>query len=78
MWALPGLGLESVSPALAGGFLTTVPLYLVTRSSNNVTAAFIPELHTFHNKIILLYSPKYQYCIHSLIHLFNQTTTFIE
>ena len=25
MWDLPGPGLESVSPALAGGFLTTVP-----------------------------------------------------
>ena len=25
MWALPGPGLEPVSPALAGGFLTTVP-----------------------------------------------------
>ena len=26
MWDLPGPGLEPVSPALAGGFLTTVPL----------------------------------------------------
>ena len=25
MWDLPGPGLETVSPALAGGFLTTVP-----------------------------------------------------
>ena len=25
MWVLPGPGLEPVSPALAGGFLTTVP-----------------------------------------------------
>ena len=25
MWDLPGLGLEPMSPALAGGFLTTVP-----------------------------------------------------
>ena len=25
MWALPGLGIELVSPALAGGFLTTEP-----------------------------------------------------
>ena len=25
MWALPGPGIEPVSPALAGGFLTTVP-----------------------------------------------------
>ena len=25
MWDLPGPGLESVSPALAGGFLTTAP-----------------------------------------------------
>ena len=25
MWDLPGLGLKPVSPALAGGFLTTVP-----------------------------------------------------
>ena len=25
MWALPGPGLEHVSPALAGGFLTTAP-----------------------------------------------------
>ena len=26
MWDLPGLGIEPVSPALAGGFLTTAPL----------------------------------------------------
>ena len=26
MWDIPGPGLEPVSPALAGGFLTTVPL----------------------------------------------------
>ena len=26
MWDLPGLGVEPVSPALAGGFLTTEPL----------------------------------------------------
>ena len=25
MWDLPGAGLEPVSPALAGGFLTTAP-----------------------------------------------------
>ena len=25
MWDLPGLGLKPVSPALAGGFLTTAP-----------------------------------------------------
>ena len=25
MWDLPGTGLEPVSPALAGGFLTTAP-----------------------------------------------------
>ena len=25
MWNLPGPGLESTSPALAGGFLTTAP-----------------------------------------------------
>ena len=25
MWDLPGLGLEPVSPASAGGFLTTTP-----------------------------------------------------
>ena len=25
MWVLPGPGLEPVSPALAGGFLTTAP-----------------------------------------------------
>ena len=25
MWDLPGLGIEPVSPALAGGFLSTVP-----------------------------------------------------
>ena len=25
MWDLPGPGLEPMSPALAGGFLTTVP-----------------------------------------------------
>ena len=25
MWELPGLGLEPMSPALAGGFLTTAP-----------------------------------------------------
>ena len=39
MWDLPGPGLEPVSPALAGGFLTTAPpgkpkmgLLLIARS----------------------------------------------
>ena len=35
MWDLPGPGLESVSPALAGGFLTTVP-----PGKSNVTILF--------------------------------------
>ena len=39
MWDLPGLGLEPVFPALAGGFLTTapprkpLPLYFVCTGS---------------------------------------------
>ena len=42
MWDLPGPGLEPVSPALAGGFLTTTPpgksykaLFLCTSNDGN-------------------------------------------
>ena len=49
MWDLPGPGIEPVSPALAGGFLTTAPpgkssgiLYIITplilKKSNEVSS----------------------------------------
>ena len=44
MWDLPGLGLEPVSPALAGGFLTTVPPgkpSLIFKTSS--TLLYIPQ-----------------------------------
>ena len=42
MWDLPGPGIEPVSPALAGGFLTTAPpgKPLVLASYANATAEF--------------------------------------
>ena len=44
MWDLPGPGLEPVSPALAGGFLTTAPpgkSYIFTITSEFYTTAFM-------------------------------------
>ena len=50
MWDLPGPGLEPVSPALSGGFLTTAPpgksqgtqSYLKERNRKNATSFFLP------------------------------------
>ena len=44
MWDLPGPGLEPVSPALTGGFLTTAPLgkslWPILKSGCFLTAGF--------------------------------------
>ena len=58
MWDLPGPGLERLSPALAGGFLTTVPpgkpLIVIFTFVNNskhlmITSVFImPSHHVGH------------------------------
>ena len=49
MWDLPGPGLEPVSPALAGGFLTTAPpgkfpVYFLEFSAS----CFMHSVHGFH------------------------------
>ena len=43
MWDLPGPGLEPMSPALAGGFLTTVPPG--KSLSNFFSGGFPPQLY---------------------------------
>ena len=48
MWDLPGPGIEPVSPALAGGFLTTAPpLLLETHNLGNSLAVQWLGLHAF-------------------------------
>ena len=44
MWHLPGPGIEPVSPALAGGFLTTAP---PGKSLNLCILIHVPILFTF-------------------------------
>ena len=44
MWDLPGPGLEPVSPALAGRFLTTVPPGKPNKAS--ITLILKPDKHT--------------------------------
>ena len=59
MWDLPGPGLEPMSPALAGGFLTTVPpgkppeTYLTLFKANR-DVAFLTHLSLL-NKIYIPY-----------------------
>ena len=43
MWDLPGPGLEPMSPALAGGFLTTAPPGKPKKSVLFLTPGFIPS-----------------------------------
>ena len=69
MWDLPGPGLEPVSPALAGGFLTTVPtgksdhmvflLQFVNMVYHNDWFAYIEEsLHPWgKSHLIMVYDP---------------------
>ena len=57
MWDLPGPGMEPVSPALAGGFLTTAPpgkpgkylLELITKTLVQYhTESPLPKMLSFH------------------------------
>ena len=43
MWDLPGPGIEPITPALAGGFLTTGPPRKSTFCVFHLTAAFCPS-----------------------------------
>ena len=52
MWGLPGPGLEPVSPALVGGFLTTVPpgkseacVFIVVFNNFNLLYCYIVLLY---------------------------------
>ena len=65
MWYLPGPGLEPVSPALAGRFLTTVPpgksyiLFFVCLFFKNLrqNCLLIPAVDLFHRMGLLLSLP---------------------
>ena len=55
MWDLPGPGLEPVSPALAGGFLTTAPpgkSRSVVLNLNVSVYVYILLLHIFTDQFI--------------------------
>ena len=56
MWDLPGPGLEPVSPALAGGFLTTVP------PGKPLPAVFISKVLLEHN-----HTHTVTYCFHTTV-----------
>ena len=56
MWDLPGPGLELVSPALAGGFLITVPpgkphlfpiLTITNKAAINICVQVFVQMYTF-------------------------------
>ena len=56
MWDPPGPGLEPVSPALAGGFSTTVPPGKPGRRSlNHWTAREVPEVKLFQHSFLQVY-----------------------
>ena len=46
MWDLPGRGLEPVSPALAGGFVTTAPPGFLMRGFHHREWMIILDDHT--------------------------------
>ena len=54
MWDLPGPGLEPVSPALAGGFLTTAP----PGKSQNVLSNKQTKPET-HHVVVITKKPQY-------------------
>ena len=55
MWDLPGPGLEPVSPALAGGFLTTAP-----PENSLVTHSFNHSFKTLSLNVEMKYKEKYK------------------
>ena len=50
MWDLPGPGIESVSPALAGGFLTTGP------PGKSLAEGFLEQWHSHEMETILVWN----------------------
>ena len=58
MWDLPGPGIEPVSPALAGGFLTTAP---TGKSPNFILHSFTCSCPVFPTPLIeeTVFSPPY-------------------
>ena len=56
MWDPPGPGLEPVSPALAGGFLTTVPPAKSQTNYLNRCNAVVPDLLIHSTDICPLYA----------------------
>ena len=60
MWDLPGPGLEPMSPALAGGFLTTAPPGKSWKSFLIPSSPVLPVIPDLINQQVLLFiSPKY-------------------
>ena len=53
MWDLPGPGLEPMSPALAGGFLTTAPPGKSLDTDSFLNKITVRLSHTTSNKDIL-------------------------
>ena len=80
MWDLPGSGLEPVSPALAGGFLTTAPPGKSQYDINNYSphaVHYIPETYFF---ITGNFDSLYPFCLPptplSAINLFSHVWTW--
>ena len=59
MWDLPGPGIEPVSPALAGGFLTTVP----PGKSLDAIIKGIVFLIVFSDNLLIMYTTTIDFCI---------------
>ena len=68
MWDLPGPGLEPVSPALAGGLLTTVP-----PGKSQFFLVFASVLLLLHIKCLFLLYRNYAF-----IHVFEHINQFIS
>ena len=57
MWSLPGPGIEPMSPALAGEFLSTVPseqIFLIVMKSNFTIISVIDHVYGVVSKVITL------------------------
>ena len=65
MWNLPGPGIELMSPALTGGFLSTVPpgkSWPVASRYSSLPSDYTPSL-CFKDLIFLIYRPDHLQCL---------------